>query len=169
MAKTPPSCLAGFRCVVRPSPEAGAASTIDFALACARCSSDSFRLFGFPLEAPDPSPYYGVQPGQRFFRPPHRLDCTRCGYGALLFDVRTQGYDGVLNGGGPYESGTSDENAVPGEFRIVVGVTYNIALDELAELADEAGVGTADLFDWIKIVGISPHDGKEVRFSYECA
>lgn len=43
---------------------------------------------------------------------------------------RTQGYDGVLNGGGTYESGTEGKAFMPGLFHIVVSLAYNAELAE---------------------------------------
>ena len=86
-----------------------------------------------------------------------------------MFDVRTQGYDGVLNGGGAYESGTEGKAFVPGRFHVVVAFTYNTELEELRGLAREARVGVSDLFDWISIVGTASDSVPNIELSYECA
>jgi hypothetical protein len=86
-----------------------------------------------------------------------------------LFDVRTQGYDGVLNGGGAYESGTEGKAFIPGRFHVVVGFIYNIDLTELEQLASEARVSAPDLFDWISIVGTATDGSANVELGYECA
>jgi hypothetical protein len=86
-----------------------------------------------------------------------------------LFDVRTQGYDGVLNGGGAYESGTEGKAFIPGHFHVIVAFTYNTELEELRELAREARVPVSDLFDWISIVGMATDSAPNIELSYECA
>jgi hypothetical protein len=144
-------------------------TAIDFKLRCQECTGDIFQISAFPLVAPDPSPYSGVQPGQTLYRPPHTLKCVSCNVERPLFDVRTQGYDGVLNGGGAYESGTEDKAFMPGRFHVVVDFIYNIDLTELEELASEAKVGASDLFDGISIVGTATDGGQNVELSYECA
>lgn len=166
--KTPPSCLSSFSLNTLPLKSGDLGLGVEFALACKNCSTSTFRIFGFPIVAPTPSPYYGVEAGETFFRPPHKMECVSCGAEGALFDVRVQGYDGVLNGGGSYESGINDEQAVPGQFSVVVTVSYNIELDELRELAEEASVNPSDLFDWITITGVSTRVGT-IEFSYECA
>ena len=167
--RIPPSCLAFFSCIPRPLEREGMADTVDFALKCHTCAADTFQILAFPLVAPDPSPYSGIEAGQTFFRPPHRLRCTTCGTEGPLFDVRTQGYDGVLNGGCTYESGDKDESSIPGDFRIVVSVFYNIEIEELKEIAREAGVNVSDLFDAIAIFGSKVGIGDDIELSYECA
>src|SRR5688572_27163522 len=92
--RAPPNCLSGFSLSALPLEEGGLNLAVDFALSCKRCAGSIFRIFGFPsgnLAMP--------------FRPPHRLECVSCNHAVPLFDARTQGYDGVLNGGCAYESG----------------------------------------------------------------
>jgi len=165
----PPSCLSGFGHVPVPLAPGGLNIAIDFKLRCQDCSSDIFQISAFPLVAPDPSPYSGVRPGQTLYRPPHTLKCVSCNLERPLFDVRTQGYDGVLIGGGAYESGTEGKAFIPGRFHVVVSFIYNIDLTELEELAGEARVGASDLFDWISIVGTGIDGGQNVELGYECA
>lgn len=167
--KTPPSCLSGFNCTALPLGEGSLDLAVDFALTCQSCCANAFVIFGFPMVAPDPSPYYSIEPGQTFFQPPHRLKCTSCGAEAALFDVRTQGYDGVLNGGGSYESGTDGEAPIAGQFKVIVAVCYNAEFDELSELAEGANVSVSDLFDWITITGTPTSGGENIELSYECA
>jgi len=167
-AKTPPSCLADFNCAALPLEDDGLDLAVDFALTCKACGADTFEILAFPKVAPDPSPYFAIEPGQTLFQPPHRLKCTSCGDERALFDVRTQGYDGVLNGGGAYESGTTGEAPIPGVFNVVVTACYNIELNELIELAHDAKVNASDLFDWLTIVGTST-GGEQIELSYECA
>ena len=142
---------------------------VDFELKCLRCAADTFQILAFPLVAPDPSPYFGIEAGQTLFRPPHRLRCMFCGTEGPLFDAITQGYDGVLNGGCAYESGNEGESSIPGDFRMIVSVFYNVELEELRELAREAGVNAPDLFDWIVIFGSQAGIGDDIELSYECA
>lgn len=167
--KIPPSCLSGFNYAALPLAENGLDLAVDFALTCRSCDASAFVIFGFPIVAPDPSPYYAIEPGQTFFRPPHRLRCSSCGAEAALFDVRTQGYDGVLNGGGSYESGTDGEAPIAGQFKVTVAVCYNAEFEELSELAEEANVSVSDLFDWITITGTPVNGGENIELSYECA
>lgn len=167
--RMPPSCLSAFNFEALPLEEGGWDFEVTFSLTCKACASSTFVIFGFPLVAPDPSPYYMVQPGETNHRPPHKLKCASCGAEGQLFDVRTQGYDGVLNGGCSYESGTDGEAAIPGEFRVVVQVLYQAELDELAEFAREANVNVSDLFDGLTIVGTSVGGGESIFLAYECA
>ena len=167
--RTPPSCLSGFGNTPIPLAPGGLDIAIDFKLRCQNCPSDIFQSSAFPLVAPDPSPYFEVQPGQTLYRPPHFLTCTSCGTERPLFDVRTQGYDGVLNGGGAYESGTEGKAFISRHFHVVVGFIYNIELGELRDLASEARVAVSDLFDGISIVGTATDGAENVELSYECA
>lgn len=167
--RKPPSCLSGFTSVAFPVQDDGLDLAVDFALTCTPCGANGFQILAFPKVVPDPSPYSAIEPGQTLFRPPHRLKCTSCGHVHDLFDIRTQGYDGILNGGGSYESGTDGESPIPGSFSVVVSVCYNVELDELSELAEEAGVNPSDLFDWLTISGTSFSGGENVELSYECA
>lgn len=165
----PPSCLSGFDCTPLPLAESGLDLAVDFALTCQSCDAAVFEIFGFPIVAPDPSPYYAIEPGQTFFRPPHKLRCVSCDAEADLFDIRTQGYDGVLNGGGSYESGTDGEAPIAGHYKVTVAVCFNTEFDELSELAEEANVSVSDLFDWITITGTPVNGGENIKLSYECA
>ncbi|WOI54397.1 hypothetical protein [Parvularcula sp. LCG005] len=167
--KIPPSCLSGFDCTALPLAGNGLDLAVDFALTCRSCNAFAFLIFGFPIVAPDPSPYYAVEPGQTFFRPPHKLRCSSCGAEAALFDVRKDGYDGVLNGGASYESGTDGEEPIAGQFKVTVAVFFNVEFDELSELAAEANVSISNLFDCITIKGTPVNGGEDVELSYECA
>ncbi len=88
---------------------------------------------------------------------------------APLFDARTQGYDGVLNGGCAYESGDGEGRLAAGEFKFVVAFRHNIEPSELEELAAEAKVQPSDLFDWISIRGTPVGEGSTLEIEYECA
>lgn len=167
--KTPPHVVANFRSIALPMVPGALDVVVDFQLACLACSAETFHISAFPVVAPNPSPYFDVQPGETLYRPPHNLKCVLCGAEASLFDVRTQGYDGVLNGGGTYESGTEGKAFMPGLFHIVVSLAYNAELAELRELADEASVRASDLFDWIAIHGKATDGGQNIELSYECA
>lgn len=168
-ANSPPRCLAGFSCDVYLEAAASSDVTVQIALRCGSCKGNVFRLFGFPSVAPDPSPYFGIAAGETLYRPPHRVECVHCKEVREIFDARVHGYDGVLNGGCTYESGTRGEGSIPGEHQVLVSFTYNIELEELSELAEEANVGVADLFDWIEIKGSPVDIGEPVTWAYECA
>jgi hypothetical protein len=88
---------------------------------------------------------------------------------AKLFDARTDGYDGICNGGCSYESGTGGEAFVPGSFKVTVTPVYNNELSEMIESAAEFGVQTPDLFDSFVIHGAPLGDGKPFETYYECA
>lgn len=165
----PPSCLAEFNCRPLPLQENDLALAVDFALACKSCGGGAFEISAFPLKVLDPSPYFGVEPGETIQRPPHGLKCVSCGSHKSVFDVRTQGYDGVLNGGGAYESGADGQAFIGGAFSVVAVVCYNIELDRLFELAGEAKVLPSDLFDVFSLVGTSVSGGDVLELSYECA
>lgn len=126
-------------------------------------------MLGFPLIAPDPSPYHAIKAGEEFFRPPHRLECVTCKKTADVFDVRIHGYNAVLNDWSGYESGTEDEGRAPNEYKIIVSFVYNIDHSEISDLAKEAGVEISDLFDWIEIEGSPVREGEPIQWSYECA
>lgn len=167
--RTPPSCLSEFGHTAIALEPGDLDIAIDFRLRCQTCPSEIFEISSFPLTAPDPSPYFEVEPGQTLHRPPHTLKCISCGTERALFDIRTQGYDGVLNGGGAYESGSDGKAFIPGHFRIVVGFIYNTELDELSEFASGAKVAVSDLFDLISIRGIAVGSAQSIELSYECA
>jgi hypothetical protein len=167
-AASHPVCLSGFELSVLPPTEA-AAYFVEYQLSCKSCGGEVFRISAHPKIAPDPSPYYLIPPGATFQRPPHSLECTRCSARSIVFDARKHGYDGVLNGGCTYESGDDGEAFVPGEFKVVVTLTYNAELPELQELAAEAKVQSADLFDWFAIKGVRLDGGEPFKIDYECA
>ena len=123
------------------------------------------------MVAPDPSPYYAIPPGQTLERPPHRLRCAGCGSTDVIFDARTDGYDGRLNGGAAYESGETGEAFTQATYEVIAMPTYNISLEELTELAPMAGpaANPADLFDWFNLVGKPDGDAPPFEWSYECA
>ena len=50
-----------------------------------------------------------------------------------------------------------------------MSVFYNIELEELKELAQEAGVNASDFFDVIAIFGSKVGIGDDIELSYECA
>lgn len=169
----PPACLKAFK--VTPldhQPEDRPSEWAGFALQCGQCGERHFQVLGFPLRAPDPSPYYGIKPGEVFFRPPHRLRCVSCGHTADLFDPRKDGYDGVLGHGSSYETGEEDESpATSANARFLISVTfgYSIELDELLEIAEENGISPSDLFDSLGIQGASVDGGPDLSLDYECA
>jgi hypothetical protein len=146
-----------------------ASATVDFRLACKQCGGGTFRILSHPLIAPEPSPYFEVAPGEVIYRSPHRAECVRCGEVGSIFDGRSDGYDGVLNGGCSYETGAGDMVSRSAECAVTVSLTYNCDLAELREFAVEAGVHPADLFDWIAIVGQPTDGGVGFAVDYECA
>lgn len=164
--KNPPSCISGFGFSALPPGRINLA--VEFSLTCKGCSGSAFQILAFPLLVTDPSPYYGLVPGDTFQRPPHRLRCTSCKTETPIFDGRTQGYDGVLNGGFAYESGESGEAAIPGEFTVIAMFFYNIEMAELLELAAEANVRPADLFDAFSIVATPLRGDTGLTLDYEC-
>ncbi len=172
-AANPPKSFSAFALKPLPpqaQPDMPLLPWVNFAVSCKSCGSDDFRLGSFVAVAPDPSPYPRVAPGQKLLRPPHRLKCERCGATDTIFDARTDGYDGILCGGGPYESGETGERFTDVVCKIEAQATYNIDLDELNELAAQAGpaVKATDLFDWINIIATAP-DGEKLEVDYECA
>ena len=169
----PPNCIKEFKATPKdPEQEDRPSAFLTFELGCSRCGAGEFQLTAFPLVAPDPSPYYGVSPGETLQRPPHRLECSSCGHSSVLFDLRRHGYDGVLGHGSGYETGGEGEEEVPlpeGPFSIEVTFGFSIEMDELREIAEEAGISPSDLFDWITITGKPANDGIEFELDYECA
>jgi hypothetical protein len=168
----PPQSLSAFRLTALDPPALETPiNWAAFALRCAACDGQHFQVGSFPIFAPDPSPFYEVLPGQRVDRPPHRLKCAGCGAIETVLDVRKHGYDGRLNGGAAYESGVVGEEFTDSLFRIIVTPHYNISLEELTELAPQAGPGmtASDLFDWFNIIGKPVGAAAEFEWSYECA
>jgi len=168
-ARQPPACLAGFSTSLLPPANDIA---VDYEIRCKGCGEGRFHISGFPIVAPNPSPYFDVAPGATLWRPPHSLKCTHCGTGGRVFDARTNGYDGVLNGGCGYESGETGEQEVKGVFKVTIGLAYNTIdadIPELLDAAQEAKVGVADLFDWFTIDGEPVDGGQPIEFGYECA
>ncbi len=173
-ARVPPSCLQSFVCTVRPAKPGDLDLAVDFDLTCRTCGAAAFKILCYPKIAPDPSPYSEVESGQIFFRPPYHLQCAACCQKAPLFDVRTQGYDAVLNDCANYESGDDSEGGdqegrPSGTFRMTVSFCYNAELEELSEMASKAGVIMSDLFDWISITGVPLSGGDAFEEGYECA
>lgn len=171
-ANDPPSSLSAF--VVTPIvPNEGPEPLlwVSFSVACKSCGDGKFEVSSFPVIAPDPSPFHGVAPGDALLRPPHRLRCARCGSTGTIFDARTDGYDGVLNGGCAYESGIDGEAFAAGPFEVIVTLSYNVEASELEELArSEGGEKKAtDLFDGLSITATSVSGEPAFEFPYECA
>ncbi|HTT84914.1 MAG TPA: hypothetical protein VMF67_15670 [Rhizomicrobium sp.] len=170
-AAQPPASLSQLALTALPPRNIGSrpAFAVEFSVSCKTCNHAVFLISGFPKIAPDPSPYYGLPPGKTFWRPPHNLKCLNCGSVAKLFDARTDGYDGICNGGCSYESGTDGETFVPGSFKVTVTPVYNIELSEIIESAAAFGVQTPDLFDSFVIHGDPVGGGKRFETHYECA
>lgn len=168
-AERPPSSLSAFALSTRPPSGRRASDSVSFDVACRTCAGAHFRVFAFPLIAPDPSPYYGLEPGDTFNRPPHRLACEGCGEIHTLFDIRTDGYDGVLNGGGATESGDSGEAPIVGASAVTITLIYNIELDELQEYASEEGRHPSDLFDAFVLYALPLDGSPPLELVYECA
>jgi hypothetical protein len=167
----PPRSLSGFSLEALPAPDPGYNPWAHFAVRCKACGDDAFHVGAYPTTAWDPSPHADVAPGETLLRPPHRLRCADCGDVSTIFDARTDGYDGVLNGGCRYESGESGEVFSEGRYRVAADPTYNIELEELEQIATQVGGGVkaTDLFDWINIHAESLDGGEAIDFGYECA
>ncbi len=142
---------------------------LTYSLTCEACGSERFAVSAHPVIVPDPSPYHALTPGDTLQRPPHRARCAECGHIAALFDPRRQGYDGVLGHGSGYECGDEGEAFLDGPYRLAVSLTYNAEAEELVEIAEEADVKPADLFDWIAIAGKPIEDAEPIDWDYECA
>jgi len=171
-AGDPPASLSAFALTaIAPDNGPEPLSSASFGIGCKSCGRDEFEVASFPVVAPDPSPYYGLAPGDIFLRPPHRLRCSHCGNAGTIFDARTDGYDGILGGGCAYESGSEGEDFAAGPFKVIVSATYNVEGSELDELAASAGGGAkaTDLFDWLTIIATPVGGGSPLELSYECA
>jgi hypothetical protein len=169
-AKEPPASLGALSIVpLSPDDKSGTSITVDFAVSCKQCRQAAFRISAFPKVVPDPSPYAQIAPGETFWRPPHSLKCVNCGAVGRAFDARTDGYDGILNGGCSYESGNEGEAFVPGVFKVTISATYNVELYELTEISETVKVRPPDLFDWFVIHGDPVDGGKPFEVGYECA
>jgi hypothetical protein len=146
-------------------------SWVNFGVRCKSCGRDEFAVSYFPLVVPDPSPFYGLAPGDIFRRPPHRLRCSHCGSAEAIFDARTDGYDAIICGDSSYQSGVEGEEFDTGPFKVVVTAAYNIEASELDEVAASAAreIKAADLFDWLTITATPTRGGSPLEFSYECA
>jgi hypothetical protein len=161
-AHGPPRSFAAFSLTpVTPPPGPRILPIVYFEVRCRSCGQDQFHVGSFPATelGADSWPL-----------PPHSLKCAACGAAGPVFDPRKDGYDGILCGGCPCEVGESGEAFTPGAFKMHVAATYNIPLDELRELAEEAGGGVkpADLFDWINIIGEAVGEGENFEYDYEC-
>lgn len=155
-AMHPPRSLSGFALAAEFLEDPVLASIfVVFRLACKDCGGGRFRLFSFS-EADE-------------LLPPHSAECVACGRRAQIFDPRTDGYDGVLNGGCAYRSGNGNPVAGPGELTLKIGVGYNIDPVELAELGTQYDVHPSDLFDAINICAYAADGTDEFDLIYECA
>ena len=171
-ADDPPKSLAAFSVTpIKPDDGPTPLPWVSFNVGCKSCGHQEFEIASFPIIAPDPSPYYGVASGDTLLRPPHRMKCSCCGSVGTIFDARTDGYDGILNGGCPYESGADGEDFTLRPFKVIVAVTYNIEISELEELASsaQAEIKATDLFDNLSITATCPSGGQPLEFIYECA
>jgi hypothetical protein len=99
------------------------------------------------------------------------MKCSRCGGAGTIFDARTDGYDGLLNGGCAYESGADGEAFAVGTSEVTVTVSYNVSFSELEESASltRSGAKPTDLFDSLAITATPVGGGPSSEFSYECA
>jgi hypothetical protein len=165
-----PHCLRHFR-VSRLQSDGGAddVATTHYAVACKNCGASEFRISCYPATIAQRLLGRWLSIPNASLRPPHRLRCTACGISGDLFNAREDGYDGVLNGGCAYESGSRGEVWLSRPSRISVYLTYNINLDERKQLAAEAGVLPSDLFDNVSIRCAPLNGGKAFELDYECA
>lgn len=164
----PPAILAPFALTVL-DVVAEFPHCVGFTLACSHCGARQFRIFSRPITVPDPSPYFGLAPGDEFKRPPHDLQCAGCSSLTQVFDPRRHGYDAILNAWSGYECGDDAGVAAAGVFEVWVSLAFNCEWEEIKGQADEAGVSVSDLFDWFSLTGKQVDGDAEILFHYECA
>lgn len=157
---TPPRCLDSFAVGPVVEPPAGTFNELGyFELAC-MCGSDSFRVFGHPLE-------------DELFAAPLSLTCILCGKSSELFDIAAHGYDAEL-GHGCYSvrgTGAPSEYSCQGckssDFTAQAGFSYQLEPEEL-EPEDQERI--QDLFDWFYLdVRCKNCDEPASVSDYECA
>jgi hypothetical protein len=144
-------------------------STKPYSVACKNCGAFKFRISCYPATGAQRLLSRWLLIPNASLRPPHRLRCMACGVSGTLFDARKDGYDGILNGGCAYESGSRGEVWLSKPSRISVYLTYNIDLAERKQLAAEASVLPSDLFDGYTIRCELLNGGKSFELEYECA
>lgn len=168
-AKGQPTCLLPFAVEVVRDAQSPLPIFVDYRVRCGGCGEEGFQILSRPVIVPDPSPYYGLEPGETHVRPPHDLRCAACGKTDVVFDPRRHGYDGALGHPPSYECGDVEGEPSPGVYRVTVSLGFNIDWDELSEIAREYDVPPYDLFDVISLRG-DPVVGEELlSFDYECA
>ncbi|MEK7660499.1 MAG: hypothetical protein AAB680_00480, partial [Pseudomonadota bacterium] len=103
---------------------------------------------------------------------PHELECKTCQFKELLFDIRKHGYEGALGEAPSYRIGSGESKPADSEFssyEVFVELIYNIEENELEEIANEEGIKSEDLFDFIEISGKTVDGQSAVCFDYECS
>ena len=163
--EAPPRCLTSH--AVRRSSFAyhGPVLVTEWTFHCATCREDRFEvdhvLARFAEGEMDP---IGIA-----------TRCIPCGRQAVLFDGAFDGYDGELGHWSQLRGERSQrplkapDGSPAGAVRIMVEITYNIALDELAEIGQEASVQVRDLFDWFSFYVAEPGQDWRHVWEWECA
>ena len=143
--------------------------SVDYGIICKSCGEKAFQVFSFPKTVSDKDSYFNAVPGEILRLPPHKLICTACGSGGVIFDPRTDGYDAVACGFCGYETRSEGEEPAADKYFVTVLLAYNSELSELEETARDTGVAAADLFDGIVITASPIAGGDPLILDYECA
>jgi hypothetical protein len=167
-AQEPARSLSAFALEYQPPPSGPKYLEIAyFAVSCRSCGNDAFHLGAHPTSPPTS----WANADRAILLPPHRLKCARCGATEMLFNPKTDGYNAILCGVSDLRPGGPEEMFSPTPLKTYVTSSYNIDLDELQELADQAGNGVRppDLFDWINIIQSTPEEDYHLELDYGCA
>jgi hypothetical protein len=167
-AREPARSISAFTLQYQPPPPGPRYLEIAyFLVGCRSCGHDEFHLGAYPTSPPTS----WAAPDKPILLPPHRLRCARCGSTNMLFDPKTDGYNGVICNLSAVAPGGPEEMFSPTPLKTHVTSSYNIDLPELQQLAAEAGNGVkaTDLFDWINIIQSAPEQDYYLELDYECA
>lgn len=167
--KNPPHCINAF---IANAVESEHPESVRFRLSCRSCGSSKMRILCYPKLVAEGDDYAELSAGDVLERDPHDVLCVSCGARHLAFDQGKHGYDGALGHGRTYEQGEGVSQPIVCDvdsYRVELMFIYNIAFDELDEIATEDSLAVQDLFDAFSISAIN-EDGSVLKsIDYECA
>ena len=143
---------------------------VTYLLTCSECTGgDMFSVSFYPKVAPDPPPYAGVAPGDTVKFAPFGSRCVQCGSSRIIFDPRTDGYDGVLKAGCGDVGAETDPTDETAAATLYVALGYRVPVGDLRSLASEQKVAPADLFAAIFVRGVAPSGSAIFEEQYDCS
>ena len=115
--------------------------------------------------------FAGKWPEEAAWLDPVKYECSACGVSKEIFNSQTDGYDGILCGGGNCLQNSDSElvrclSCGSSELKLTASLFYNIDYDdpqELAELNDEQKAALSDLYDALALSGTCKACAREIH------